>query len=1702
MTSAQRTCSLAALGGSLDAGGYDLRHPAGRRDLQSSMRLIRLAFTSVMVAVAVGALIAGQPLVASGQSAQSLPLQAGWQLVSLPVVPGNTAPSAVLASITSQLEEAQAFDGCSASPARVFDPTASSDNTLTSIDPSIGVWVKMTAPASLSLSGTAPTTTSMHLCSGMNLVGYPLPTELPVSTVLSPIAGKFSRVYGYSAARPNDPWEIFDVSVPDFANTLQTMKPGRGYFILATADTTLTLGSATPPSVSLGGVTEGASITEPTALTGTATSPNPVSWQLEYRLQGDPTFTPFASGATSAVSGTFDPTLLLNGLYEIRLVATDQFGASASTSVSGIVVQGQAKIGRFSLSFDDVTLPIAGIPMHVSRTYDSRDKGSHDFGFGWSLSLASLRLQTNGVLGTSFVGTSSGGAFPEFCIELNHPAVVTITFPDNTVEQFVPSVTPRCQSGFLGPPQVVNLTFQRVAGTGTTGALEQLDAGDLLVVGQFPGPLQLLDVNGNGVSPVDPQNFAYTTKTGQVLTIGHQSGLQRIATPDGHSVTLTADGLIASNGQDIPFTRDAQGRITAISDPAGRSLRYTYDPSGNLSSVIDQESNVTAFSYDGSHDLLDVVDPRGVRALRSTYDGSGRLVSTTDANGNAVTLTHNPGSKTEVVTDGLGNATTYVYDARGNILQEIDALGHTTTRTYDAENNKLSETDALGNTTSYIYDVNSNKLSQTDPIGNRTSITYNDFSEPLTVTDALGHTSVATYDANGHLLTLTDALGNLTRETHDGHGNALTKTDALGNITSYSYDSHGNAISTTDPLGNVINRTFDANNNALSDTTTRVVNGAADAVTLTRAYDQRNRIIELTDPEGGVLRRTFTPTGLIGSVTDALGHSTSFTYDAAGRLTTTNYPDETTSVVQYDAAGHKTASTDRAGRTTAYAYDAAGRLTRTTHADGAIETLTHDAANRVIARTNGNGKTTTYTYDAAGRMTTMRDPLGAVTSYTYDAVGRKVSETDPNGHTTSFVYDAAGELVQSVHPDGTIERRAYDAAGKYVATTDAAGNTTRFAYDPDSRLVQVTDALGNAYHFAYDALGNRTSQSDPLGNTTAFSYDRIGRQTSQILPLSQTQASVYDAAGNLLGKTDYNGATTNAAYDALNRLTGLALPDGSSLAFSYFANGALRTVVDTRGTTTFSYDQRDRPILVQNPDDSQIRYTYDGDGNRTSVTTPGGTTSYTYDANDRLIAVTDAQGRQSTLAYDAAGNRTALAYPNGIDTRYTYDTRNQLTALSQTLGSTTLHSYAYTLGPTGNRTRVVENTGRSIGYSYDAAVQLTGETIDDPSAGNTVTTYAYDAAGNRVSQTGPNGATTYAYDPNSRLLSTASTSFTYDNNGNTLSQTVGATTTLFQYDGLNRLTSATTPDGVTTYAYDAAGNRVQSRSPSGMTNYLVDPFGADGLSQVLRETAASGASLAEYTYAGSELLSFTRPTGSSFRLADGQRSTRELTDVTGAVTDSYTYDAFGNLLRRTGATPNNYLYGGQQFDSNAGAYYLRARYYVPTIGRFLTTDPRAGSPKNQKSLQRYAYAANDPVNRWDPSGREDIDEELLGAEIDTAVDAEMSSVNAGEGVQILDELALAETQVAQAEIQLVVESALDFSLDEAEVEFELLPEELASEEVLSESQAEAYEEVLSESDQLRVALARNGIGGIGELTKTTEALELLKALDALFESGL
>ncbi len=97
---------------------------------------------------------------------------------------------------------------------------------------------------------------------------------------------------------------------------------------------------------------------------------------------------------------------------------------------------------------------------------------------------------------------------------------------------------------------------------------------------------------------------------------------------------------------------------------------------------------------------------------------------------------------------------------------------------------------------------------------------------------------------------------------------------------------------------------------------------------------------------------------------------------------------------------------------------------------------------------------------------------------------------------------------------------------------------------------------------------------------------------------------------------------------------------------------------------------------------------------------------------------------------------------------------------------------------------------------------------------------------------------------------------------------------------------------------------------------------------------------------------------------------RQLTNSSGVVTDTFSYDGFGVTLTRTGTTPNVYMYRGEQYDPDLGLYYLRARYYNSLTGRFLSRDPENGRRSDPDSLHKYLYAGGDPVNASDPTGRD------------------------------------------------------------------------------------------------------------------------------------
>ena len=249
-------------------------------------------------------------------------------------------------------------------------------------------------------------------------------------------------------------------------------------------------------------------------------------------------------------------------------------------------------------------------------------------------------------------------------------------------------------------------------------------------------------------------------------------------------------------------------------------------------------------------------------------------------------------------------------------------------------------------------------------------------------------------------------------------------------------------------------------------------------------------------------------------------------------------------------------------------------------------------------------------------------------------------------------------------------------------------------------------------------------------------------------------------------------------------------------------------------------------------------------------------------------------------------------------------------------------------------------------------------------------TYAYDPVGNRTGQTVNGAATSYSYNTLDQLTSSTAisgtTSYAYNGRGDLASVQAPGGTTTYTWDAADRRAGATLPDGTaTSYGYDADGRRVsQAVTPSGgaatTTNYLWDEASAYG--DVVAETDGGGNLTAGYTLGAAPcgcggggaftgaVLAQTRGASTSYYLADGQGSTRALTDGGGNVTDTYRYDAYGDLLGRTGTTTNSYLYTGQQFDASTGLYDLRARYYNPATGLFLSKDSDLIDSRNPGAL--------------------------------------------------------------------------------------------------------------------------------------------------------
>ncbi|HVG10277.1 MAG TPA: RHS repeat-associated core domain-containing protein [Thermoanaerobaculia bacterium] len=1519
----------------------------------------------------------------------SFSLLPGWNLGSVQNEPVDKTPASVFSSMAAKLTRVFAYDACTpGDPWKVYDPADATGSDLTQVDQKIGFWVEMTSPAAMPNPGTLADETAIHLCPGWNLIGFPAEQARPVRTALSSIEGKYTRVFGFDPADPADPWELYDVTVPSWANDLDLMQPGRGYWVLATAETDLTISNVgAEPDVALTAPSDLAVVTAPTEVRGTVTSDRLESWTLSYRSHGESESTVFATGTTPVVNGrlgTLDPTLLLNGGYAIELTATDFNGQIVTIGID-VSVEGQMKIGNFALAYQDLEVYASGLPIQILRTYDSRDRRQGDFGIGWRLELRQGSYRNNRKPGEGW--QFAQGFLPCEHILETRGHITTIRLSDREVYRFklalergAPTLGGcfgRARFDFIdGPIPGATLTV-----LGNNEVIYQNGSNDVLDSGSF------------GV--FEPRQVRLTLD-GRVFDLDLQDGVTRVEDESGNELSLTSQEITHSSGRTVTFQRDARGRITGITDPDGESLAYIYDTAGNLVEVRDREEAATTFTYDARHLLLDFEDARGIKPIRNEYDETGRLVRHVDAFGKVTELTHDLAGKREVVTDREGRSRTLEFDDRGNVVRETDALGNVIHRTFDARGLLLSQTNPLDETTTYIYDANRNLTSVTDPLGHRTSYTYDARGRVLTTTDPRGKVTTNVYDAAGRLLSTTDPLGNARSFTYDAQGNASTETDAEGNTTTRAYDAAGNLISETDAEGTETTSTYDLNGRQLTRATTRTTASGTETLTWTYEYDANGRPTKSTNPDGSTLQTVYGPLGNVVETYDELGRKTSYRHDEMGRLLETAYPDGTKETSAYDPEGRRTSFTDRGGRTTTSSYDAVGRPAATTFPDGATVTGTFDVAGRLVAATDARNHTTRFDYDAAGRQTVIRDPLGNETVFDHDAAGNQIAIRDARNQTTSFEHDDAGRRTRITNPDGTFRTVGYDGFGRRTSETDEEGRTIRYAYDGLGRLTTVTDALDQVTRFAYDEQGNRISQRDAMGRTSRFEYDGLGRLIQRVLPGGAAESYTYDAAGNRLTRRDFKGAVTTYTYDPANRLLSRIYPDGTSIGFTYTASGRRATATDARGTTTYSYDTRDRLTTISFQDGRVLRLSYDLIGNRTStVAEVAGqtlTTAYDYDELNRLQTVRDPLGRPYTHGYDANGNRTSLVHPNDVTTTYTYDGRNRLLGLSTaTSVGAIVQSYLYTLGAAGTRERVDEHDGTRREYGYDSLLRLASETVSQGGAPIYRNTFTYDMVGNRTRQTrqtqvDSEATVAYTYDDRDRLLTEDSAAYGWDENGNLISKT-GPEGATYVWDYENRLIRVELATGsVIEHSYDPDGNRIRTRitpatGPPTITDYLVDPrhrTSAGGpvpaVSQVVAETDATTGALVAYHVRGNDLLATLRPASgqagwvSRFFHADALGSIRALTDESGNVTDRYAFEAFGTLLSHQGSDPNPYLFAGEPADPASGFSYLRARWLSSSLGLFASSDPLAGMSPGAVHDHLYAYAGGNPVHRVDPTG--------------------------------------------------------------------------------------------------------------------------------------
>ena len=437
--------------------------------------------------------------------------------------------------------------------------------------------------------------------------------------------------------------------------------------------------------------------------------------------------------------------------------------------------------------------------------------------------------------------------------------------------------------------------------------------------------------------------------------------------------------------------------------------------------------------------------------------------------------------------------------------------------------------------------------------------------------------------------------------------------------------------------------------------------------------------------------------------------------------------------------------------------------------------------------------------------------------------------------------------------------------------------------------------------------------------------------------------NTYDLCPNGIGRLcriETPKVSTNYQYDKLGN-----------------TSKELKTIdlVDYLTQTTYNY--QNAPSSLTYPDGTQVGYSYNAGGNIESVTKNG--------AN--LV---------TNIDYSPLGQVSRVVLANGVTTQNTYN-QNALYRLTAKLTINAQHqnlqNLAYTYDAVGNITDVNDtsqtNASKLAHYEYDSLYRLTRATISNSGNGagtNYIKTFTYDRIGN-ITNKSDLGAYLYQgnvgnnYTNPHAVTSIAGIAVSYDRNGNVTNDGRGLT---LDWDYNDRLLSSTKNNVVTNYVYDFSGNRAMKVVGSAITIYPSDYFELD----------ATGTT--KHIYAGSELVATIESDNNTETLyyphSDHLGGSSVITDSAGAMVQLLDYYPFGETRidrNFAGSTVDeSHKFTGQELDEDSGLYYYGARYYSPTIGRFLSQDPASGDLANPQTLNKYSYVLNNPLRYTDPTG--------------------------------------------------------------------------------------------------------------------------------------